>query len=220
MSAIRLVIVDDHQVVRMGLKALLGVEADLQIVAEAGNAREALLEVERNRPDVAILDVRLPGPSGLELCRQIRERYPLTRVVMLTSYASEAFIFEALRAGASGYVLKEVRGEELVRAIRAAARGEMGMDPQVTMRMAERLKKLEKREEADAFRDLSQRELQVLALVARGQGNRQIGEDLGLSEVTVRNYVSTMLEKLALRNRVELATYAVQNRIFEKFNSE
>ena len=94
------------------------------------------------------------------------------------------------------------------------------MDPQVTMRMAERLKKLEKREEADAFRDLSQRELQVLALVARGQGNRQIGEDLGLSEVTVRNYVSTMLEKLALRNRVELATYAVQNRIFEKFNSE
>ncbi|MGA2820283.1 MAG: response regulator transcription factor [Anaerolineales bacterium] len=220
MSAIRLVIVDDHQVVRMGLKALLGAEADFQVVAEAGNAREALLEVERNRPDVAILDVRLPGPSGLEVCRQIRERYPLTRVVMLTSYASEAFIFEALRAGASGYVLKQVGGEELVRAIRAAARGEMAMDPKVTVRMAERLKELEKLEEANAFRNLSEREVQVLAQVARGKSNRQIGTELGLSEVTVRNYVSTMLEKLDLRNRVELATFAVQNRIFERPSSE
>jgi DNA-binding NarL/FixJ family response regulator len=219
-SAIRLVIVDDHQVVRMGLKALLGAEADFQVVAEAGNAREALLEVERNRPDVAILDVRLPGPSGLEVCRQIRERYPLTRVVMLTSYASEAFIFEALRAGASGYVLKQVGGEELVRAIRAAARGEMAMDPKVTVRMAERLKELEKLEEANAFRNLSEREVQVLAQVARGKSNRQIGTELGLSEVTVRNYVSTMLEKLDLRNRVELATFAVQNRIFERPSSE
>jgi DNA-binding NarL/FixJ family response regulator len=218
-SAIRLVIVDDHQVVRMGLKALLGAEADFQVVAEAGNAREALLEVERNRPDVAILDVRLPGPSGLEVCRQIRERYPLTRVVMLTSYASEAFIFEALRAGASGYVLKQVGGEELVRAIRAAARGEMAMDPKVTVRMAERLKELEKLEEANAFRNLSEREVQVLAQVARGKSNRQIGTELGLSEVTVRNYVSTMLEKLDLRNRVELATFAVQNRIFERPSS-
>jgi two-component system response regulator DevR len=219
-SVIRLVIVDDHQVVRMGLKALLAAEADFQIVAEAGNAREALLEVERNRPDVAILDVRLPGPSGLEVCRQIRERYPLTRVVMLTSYASEAFIFEALRAGASGYVLKQVGGEELVRAIRAAARGEMAMDPQVTVRMAERLKELEKLEEGNAFRNLSEREVQVLEQVAKGKSNRQIGTELGLSEVTVRNYVSTMLEKLDLRNRVELATFAVQNRIFERRSSE
>lgn len=220
MSAIRLVIVDDHQVVRIGLKALLAAEADFQIVAEAGNAREALLEVERNRPDVAILDVRLPGPSGLEVCRQIRERYPLTRVVMLTSYANEAFIFEALRAGASGYILKQVGGDELVRAIRAAARGEMAMDPQVTVRMAERLKELEKLEEGNAFRNLSEREVQVLAQVAKGKSNRQIGTELGLSEVTVRNYVSTMLEKLDLRNRVELATFAIQNRIFERHSSD
>jgi len=215
MNRIRLLIVDDHEVVRLGLRTLLSGEADFQIVAEAGTAEEALVQVAHHHPDVAILDIQLPGRSGLDACRDIRKQFPQTRVVILTSHVSDSFTEQALRAGASGYVLKQVGNEELMRAIRAAHQGEMAIDPKTTSRMVARLSELQKLSEENAFRDLSPRELDVLRLVARGESNKEIGKALNLSEITVRNYISTILEKLHLRNRIELATYAVQNRIEE-----
>ena len=218
MSQIRLLIVDDHEVVRLGLRTLLETESDLRVVAEAGTAEEALVQVENHRPDVVILDIQLPGRSGLYACRDIRQKFPQTQVVMLTSSVNENFAVEALRAGAVGYVLKQVGGDELVRAIHAAQRGEIALDPKTATRVIARLNDLQKKTEADAFRDLSPREMDVLALVARGWSNKEIGQALNLSEITARNYVTTMLEKLHLRNRVELATYAVQNHLEERLS--
>jgi DNA-binding NarL/FixJ family response regulator len=218
MNQIRLLIVDDHAVVRLGLRTLLESEPDLRVVAEAGTAEEALVQVENHRPDVVILDIQLPGRSGLDACRDIRQKFPQTQVVMLTSSVNENFAVEALRAGAVGYVLKQVGGDELVRAIHAAQRGEIALDPKTATRVIARLNDLQKKTEADAFRDLSPREMDVLALVARGWSNKEIGQALNLSEITARNYVTTMLEKLHLRNRVELATYAVQNHLEERLS--
>ena len=218
MSQIRLLIVDDHEVVRLGLRTLLESEPDLKVVAEAGTAEEALVQVENHRPDVVILDIQLPGRSGLDACRDIRQKYPQVQVVMLTSSVNENFAVDALRAGAVGYVLKQVGGDELVRAVRAAQRGEMALDPKTATRVIARLNDLQKKTEADAFRDLSPREMDVLALVARGLSNKEIGQALNLSEITARNYVTTILEKLHLRNRVELATYAVQNHLEERLS--
>lgn len=216
MSQIRLLIVDDHEVVRLGLKTLLESEPDLKVVAEAGTAEEALLQTGNYRPDIAILDIQLPGRSGLDACREMRARFPQTRIVMLTSSVNENFAVEALKAGASGYVLKQVGGDELVRAIRAAHNGELALDPKTAAQVVARLNSLQKKDEADAFRDLSPREMDVLALVARGWSNKEIGEELNLSEITARNYVTAMLEKLHLRNRVELAAYAIRNHIEER----
>ncbi|CAG0937671.1 DNA-binding transcriptional activator DevR/DosR [Thermoflexales bacterium] len=213
MSRIRILIVDDHEVVRLGLRILFEDDPELEVVAEAGDAQQALLEAERHRPQVAIVDINLPGRSGLEVCREIRQRYPETRVVMLTSFADDDFIVAALRAGASGYVLKQVGGGELVRAVQAAARGETALDPQTAARVVARLRDLESKAEADAFRRLSPREREVLVLVTTGQSNKAIGAELNLSEITVRNYISNMLEKLSLNNRVELAAYAMQHHL-------
>jgi two-component system, NarL family, response regulator DevR len=218
MSRIRLLIVDDHEVLRLGLNTLLESEADLEVVAEAGNAEEAIREAERYRPDVVVMDVRLPGRSGLDACKEIRQRFPEIQVVMLTSYTNEDFVDRALRAGAAGYVLKQVGGGELVRAVRAAARGETALDPQTASRVVSRLRELESDAESDAFRDLSPREMDVMRLVAKGKSNKEIGAELNLSDITVRNYVSTMLEKLHLSNRIELAIYAVENNIDEHLN--
>jgi two-component system response regulator DevR len=214
-NRIRVLIVDDHEVVRLGLRTLLADESDIEVVAEAGTAEEALTQVANHRPDVVILDIQLPGRSGLEACRDIRARFPETQVVILTSHSRENFIEQTLRAGAAGYVLKQVGNEELVRAIRAAQRGEIALDPQSAGRLVARLKDLQTQEEKNAFRDLSRRELEVLLLVARGQSNKEIGQALNLSEITVRNYVSVILEKLHLRNRIEMATYAVQHHLEE-----
>ncbi|MBI4768944.1 MAG: response regulator transcription factor [Chloroflexi bacterium] len=213
MSQIRILIVDDHQVVRLGLRTLLETQPEMRVVAEAGTADEALREVERHRPHVVILDIRLPGRSGLEACSEIRRRFPDTRVVMLTSAADDQFIVEALSAGASGYVLKQVGNEELIRAVQAAARGETALDPQTAARVVARLRDLETKSEADVFRDLSPREMDVLALVAEGKSNKQIGAVLHLSDVTVRNYVSNILDKLGLTNRVELAAFAMTHHL-------
>jgi two-component system response regulator DevR len=220
MQRIRLLIVDDHEVVRLGLRTLLADEKDLEVVAEAGTAEEALVQVARHHPDVVILDIRLPGKSGLEACCDIRRQYPSTQVVILTSHAGEGFAEQALRAGAAGYVLKQVGNEELVRAVRAAARGEIALDPRTARQVVDRLKDLQSQVETNAFRDLSHRELDVLRLVARGETNKEIGKKLNLSEITVRNYVSTILEKMHLRNRIELATYAVQYRIEEHLEKQ
>lgn len=216
MSRIRLLIVDDHEVVRLGLRTLLEGEPDLKVVAEAGTADEALLQTENHRPDVVILDIQLPGRSGLDACRDIRKQFPHTQVVMLTSSVSESFALEALRAGAAGYVLKQVGNDELVRAIRAAHNGETALDPKTAARLVARLNELQKKTEADAFRDLSPREMDVLVLVSRGASNKEIGLELNLSEITARNYVTAIMEKLHLRNRVELAAYAIRNHIEER----
>jgi DNA-binding NarL/FixJ family response regulator len=215
MNPIRLLIVDDHEKVRLGLRTLLEEEADLRVVAEASTADEALTQIAHHQPDVVILDIQLPGRSGLDVCREIIQRFPQTRIVMLTSSVNESFVIDALRAGASGYVLKQVGNDELVRAVRAAKQGEMALDPKTSAQIITRLNSLQKNIETSAFRELSPREMDVLILVARGFGNKEIGEQLNLSEITVRNYISTMLEKLHLHNRVELAVYAVHNHIEE-----
>lgn len=216
MSQIRLLIVDDHEVVRLGLRTLLEGEEDLTVVAEAGTAEEALIQTAHHRPDVVVLDIQLPGRSGLDVCRDIRQKFPQTQVVMLTSSVNENFALEALRAGAAGYVLKQVGNDELVRAIRAAHNGETALDPKTAARLVARLNELQKKTEADAFRDLSPREMDVLLLVSRGASNKEIGAELNLSEITARNYVTALMEKLHLRNRVELAAYAIRNHIEER----
>jgi len=208
MAPIRLLIVDDHAVVRLGLRTLLSDEPDLEVVAEAGSAEEALVKVASEKPDIAIVDIQLPGRSGIEICQEIRQRFPATRVVILTSHAGESFLEQAMRAGASGYVLKQVGNEELIRAIRAAHRGEMGLDSRTASSVITRYLDMEKKVDQSAFKDLSLREREVLTLVAEGDSNKEIGVKLNLTEITVRNYVSNILNKLQLRNRIELAKYA------------
>jgi DNA-binding NarL/FixJ family response regulator len=161
------------------------------------------------------MDIRMPGQSGLDATRQIAERFPHTKVVVLTSFADDELVVRAIRAGAVGYVLKQVGNEELLRAIAAAARGEALLDPATTARLLARVRIVEEKAEAEVFRALSERELEVLAEVARGKTNAEIGRTLNLSEKTVRNYLSSVLEKLGLSNRIELATFAVEHQLFD-----
>ncbi|MBI3363052.1 MAG: response regulator transcription factor [Chloroflexi bacterium] len=220
MSKTRVLLVDDHEVVRLGLMTLINDRPDMEVVGEAGSGAEAVRAVERLRPDVVLMDIRMPGEGGIEGTRQIIARFPETKVVMLTSFADDELVVRAIRAGAVGYVLKQVGNEELLRAIAAAARGEALLDPATTARLLSRVREAERKSEEDAFRDLSDREMDVLAELARGKTNPEIGEALNLSEKTVRNYVSTILEKLHLTNRVELATYAVEHHLFEKLGKD
>lgn len=220
MKRIRVLLVDDHAIVRLGLMTLINDQPDMEVVGEAGTAGEAVQAVDRLRPDVVLLDIRMPGEGGIEAARQITTRFPETRVVMLTSFADDELVLRAISAGAAGYVLKQVGNEELLRAISAAARGEALLDPATTARLLARVREAERKSEEDAFRDLSDRELEVLAELARGKTNGEIGRRLHLSEKTVRNYVSTILEKLHLTNRIELATYAVQHHLFERLGRE
>jgi len=220
MNKTRVLLVDDHEVVRLGLMTLINDQPDMQVVGEAGTTAEAVRAVERLRPDVALMDIRMPGEGGIEATQQISTRFPATKVVMLTSFADDELVVRAIRAGAVGYVLKQVGNEELLRAIAAAARGEALLDPSTTARLLSRVRETERQADEDAFRDLSDREMDVLAKLARGKSNAEIGRVLNLSEKTVRNYVSTILEKLHLTNRVELATYAVEHHLFERFGRE
>jgi two-component system, NarL family, response regulator DevR len=218
MSKIRVLLVDDHEIVRLGLMTLINDHPDMQVVGEAGSAAEALRAVEQLSPNVVLMDVRLPGEGGIEAARQISARFPQTRVVMLTSFADDDLVMRAIHAGAVGYVLKQVGNDELLRAIAAAARGEALLDPATTARLLSRVRDAGRRAEDDAFRELSDREMDVLTEVARGKTNAEIGSILHLSEKTVRNYVSTILEKLNLSNRIELATFAVQHNLFDRLN--
>lgn len=220
MSRTKVLLVDDHEVVRLGLMTLINDQADMEVVGEAGTASEALQAVERLRPDVVLMDIRLPGEGGLEATARITRAFPESKVVMLTSFADDELVVRAIRAGAAGYVLKQVGNEELLRAIQAAARGQALLDPATTQRLLARVRETERRAEEDAFRELSTREMEVLAEVAHGRTNAEIGKSLYLSEKTVRNYVSTILEKLHLTNRIELATYAVEHHIYDRLRSE
>lgn len=220
MAKTRILLVDDHEVVRLGLMTLLNDQPNMEVVGEASTAGEAVKAVEKLDPDVALMDIRLPGEGGIEAARQVTKKFPRTKVIMLTSFADDELIMRAINAGAVGYVLKQVGNEELLRAIDAAARGEALLDPAVTARLLSRVRENERKAEEDAFRDLSNREMDVLALLARGKTNAEIGQSLNLSEKTVGNYVSTMFEKLHLNNRIELAAYAFEHHLFERTGNE
>lgn len=211
----RVLIVDDHEVVRLGLKALLDHHPQFEVIGEADDAREALEQVGRLNPDTVLMDIRLPGASGIEACEEITRRYPNTKVIMLTSYAEDEMLFSAIRAGASGYVLKQIQGEDLIHALEAVGRGEALLDPAVTQRVFQEVRRAVKEEEASAFANLSQQEKHVLILVSEGKTNREIAKSLFLGEGTVRNYVSSILSKLSVSNRAEAAAYAVEHNLRE-----
>ncbi len=213
MTRQRILLVDDHEVVRVGLKALLQKHPDFEVVSEAGTAREAVEKTKSYEPDVVVMDIRLKGGSGIEACQEITDTSPDTKVIMLTSYAEDEMLFSAIRAGAAGYVLKQIGGDDLVRAIETIGRGEALLDPAVTQRVFQEVRKAAREEEASAFAELTQQEMHVLQLVSEGRTNRQIAEMLFLGEGTVRNYVSSILSKLNVRNRAEAAAYAVEHNL-------
>ncbi len=211
----RVLLVDDHEVVRLGLKALLEHNTQFEVIGEAGTAKEAIEQVGRYQPDMVLMDIRLPGSSGIEACEEITRTYPATRVIMLTSYAEDEMLFSAIRAGASGYVLKQINSDDLIRALEAVGRGEALLDPAVTQRVFQEVRRAVKEEEASAFANLSQQERHVLLLVSEGKTNREIAKALFLGEGTVRNYVSSILSKLGVSNRAEAAAYAVEHNLKE-----
>jgi len=215
MAKQRILLVDDHEVVRLGLRALLEHNAQFEVVGEASTAKEAYEQVGRIHPDIVLMDIRLPGMSGIEACEEIIKTYPDMRVVMLTSYAEDEMLFSAIRAGASGYILKQIGGEDLIRALESVGRGEALLDPAVTQRVFQEVRRAVKEEEASAFVNLSQQERHVLLLVSEGKTNREIAKALFLGEGTVRNYVSSILSKLGVSNRAEAAAYAVEHNLKE-----
>lgn len=213
MKRLRILLVDDHEVVRLGLKTLLERHPDFEVVAEAGTAAEAVAKALHHKPDVVVMDIRLPGESGIDACRQITEKLPDAKVIMLTSYAEDEMLFAAIRAGAAGYVLKQIGGDELVRAIETVGRGEALIAPSLIKRVLAEVRRAAQREEAAAFADLTLQERQVLALIAEGKTNREIAQALFLGEGTVRNYVSSILSKLNVSNRAEAAAYAIEHNL-------
>lgn len=220
MTRTRILLVDDHDIVRLGLMTLLNDQPDMEVVGEASTAGESVRLAEKLSPDVILMDIRLPGEGGIEACRQITARFPACKVVMLTSFADNELVVRAIRAGAVGYVLKQVGNEELLRAIQAAARGEALLDPSTTARLLTRVREAERKADEDAFRELTDREMDVLTHLVRGKTNSEIAKLLNLSEKTVGNYVSNMLEKLHLTNRIELAAYAYQHHLFDRLGRE
>jgi len=204
---IRVMLVDDHEVVRQGLKALIEAEEDMMVIAEAGGVAEAVERAGMNRPDVIVMDVRLTDGSGIEATREIRAQHPETRVIMLTSFADDDALFSSIMAGAAGYVLKQVKSNDLVRSIRMVAEGKSLLDPSMTGAVLERLRKGKDLLKDEKLARLSPQEERILTLVADGKTNKEIGEALNLAEKTVKNYVSTILSKLEVSRRAEAAAY-------------
>jgi two-component system, NarL family, response regulator DevR len=207
-GVIKVFLLDDHEIVRRGLRDLLEPEDDLVIVGESGSAREAERIIPALRPDVAVLDARLPDGSGIDVCRAIRSRDPSISALILTSYDDDQALFAAIMAGAAGYVLKQVRSMDLVQAIRTVARGQSLLDPAVTAKVLERLRAGDA--EPDEFAGLTEREKEILRLIAEGLTNRQIGQRLFIAEKTVKNYVSSLLAKLGLERRTQAAVMATK----------
>jgi len=204
---IRVFLLDDHEIVRRGLRELLEAEGDIEIVGEAATAEEAHGRIPATHPDVAVLDVRLPDGDGIEVCRDIRSTHPEIACLMLTSFAEDEALFSAIMAGAAGYALKQMRGTDLVDGVRRVAGGESLLDPSLTSRVLERLRRPA---EPDVLAGLTPRERRILGLIAEGMTNRQIGEQLFLAEKTVKNYVSNLLSKLGMSRRTEAAAYAAR----------
>ncbi len=207
----RLVVVDDHEVVRQGLVALLDRRREFSVVAEAGTVAESLAVTRRHRPDLVVMDVRLPDGSGIEACRDIRAEMPETRVVMLTSYPDEEAVLSAILAGASGYLLKQIRGRDLVAALEAIGRGESLLDPAVTERVLDRVRRAASGGEHDELADLTAQERKILLLVAEGKTNKEIAAEVFLSDKTVKNYVSSILSKLNLQRRAQAAAFVARH---------
>jgi DNA-binding NarL/FixJ family response regulator len=205
--ATRVFLLDDHEVVRRGLRELLEAEDDLTVVGEAGTAEEALGRIPATAPNVAVLDVRLPDGDGVEVCREIRSRNPEIACIMLTSFGDDEAVYAAIMAGAAGYLLKQIRGTDLVDGVRRVAAGQSLLDPTVTARVLERLRT---KDDHDELAALTPQERNILALIAEGLTNRQIGERMFLAEKTVKNYVSNMFTKLGMSRRTEAAAYATR----------
>jgi two-component system, NarL family, response regulator DevR len=208
---LRVMIVDDHEVVRNGIKALLEGEPGITVAGEAGGVREAIERAEWARPDVVVMDVRLADGSGIEATREIRAKLPKTQVLMLTTFADDEALFASIMAGAAGYVLKQIKGGDLVRAIRAVGQGENLLDPAVTKGVLDRLRRGKHLLKDERLARLSAQEERILAAIAAGKTNRQIGDELHLAEKTVKNYVSSILSKLEVARRAEAAAYLARH---------
>jgi two-component system, NarL family, response regulator DevR len=209
---LRLLVVDDHEVVRQGLVALLDRRPGFQVVAEAGTVEEALAQARLHQPDIVVMDVRLPDGSGVEACREIRAELPATRVIMLTSFPDDEAVLSAIVAGASGYLLKQIRARDLVAALEAVGRGESLLDPGVTERVLERVRRIASGEAADELSALTAQERKILMLVAEGKTNKEIAAEVFLSDKTVKNYVSSILSKLNLERRAQAAAFVAKQR--------
>jgi two-component system, NarL family, response regulator DevR len=210
---LRLLIVDDHEVVRQGLVALLDRREGFEVVAEAGTVAEAIDQAKRFEPDIVVMDVRLPDGSGIEACREIRAERPATRVVMLTSFPDEEAVLSAIVAGASGYLLKQIRARDLVAALETVARGESLLDPAVTEKVLERIRRIATGTYTDELAGLTSQEQKILKLVAEGQTNKEIAAEVFLSDKTVKNYVSSILSKLNLERRAQAAAFVAKHRM-------
>jgi two-component system, NarL family, response regulator DevR len=211
-TTLRLLVVDDHEVVRQGLVALLDRRDGFEVVAEAGTVAEALAMAHRFEPDIVIMDVRLPDGSGVEACREIRAELPGTRVVILTSYPDEEAVLSAIVAGASGYLLKQVRARDLVAALEAVGRGESLLDPAVTEKVLDRVRRIATGTQTDELGQLTAQEQKILLLVAEGKTNKEIAGEVFLSDKTVKNYVSSILSKLNLERRAQAAAFMARRR--------
>ncbi|MFQ5576760.1 MAG: response regulator [Anaerolineae bacterium] len=207
---VRIMIVDDHEVVRFGLRNLLMRQPGWEVVAEAGSVVNAIKRADEYEPDIVVMDIRLSDGSGIKACREIVNAHPQTKVIVLTSFAEDDLLFNAISAGAAGYVLKQVGNDDLVRAIETVARGEALLDPGVTGQVLARLRQTTR---SEAFAVLTDQELKVLSLIARGKTNKEIAANLHLGEGTVRNYVSSIFSKLELSNRAEATAYAVRHNL-------
>lgn len=217
---LKILLVDDHEVVRLGLKALLSNYPKFEVVAEAQDADEAISRALEYKPDVVVMDIRLPGKSGIEATKEITSQLPDTKVIILTSYAEDELLFDAIDAGAYGYVLKQIGSDDLVDALDAIGRGEALVDPSLTQKIFKRVREASRRATDEAFATLTEQEIKILALISDGKTNKEIAADIFLSEKTVRNYVSSILSKLNVKTRAQAAVYAVRHNIEDHFPSE
>jgi two-component system response regulator DevR len=211
-DVLRVMLVDDHEIVRQGLRALLEAEEDIEVVAEADNGASAVSIASVHQPDVVVMDVRMPDGSGVDACRAIRDERPEAQVIMLTSFSDDEALFNSIMAGAAGFVLKQIRGNDLVDAIRVVASGKSLLDPDVTQRVLERLRKAKFDEKDPKLARLSPQEERILDMIGEGLTNRQIAERIHLSDKTVKNYVSAILQKLEVARRAEAASYVARAR--------
>jgi two-component system, NarL family, response regulator DevR len=214
--ALRLLVVDDHEVVRQGLVALLDRRAGFEVVAQAGTVAESIEQARQYQPDIVVMDVRLPDGSGIEACREIRAELPDTKVIMLTSYPDEEAVMSAIIAGASGYLLKQIRARDLVAALETVGRGESLLDPAVTEKVLERVRRMASGDVTDELSALTAQERKILMLVAEGKTNKEIAADVFLSDKTVKNYVSSILSKLNLQRRAQAAAYVAKNQLIPR----
>jgi len=209
---LRLLVVDDHEIVRQGLVALLDRRPGFEVVAQAGSVAESIDQARLHEPDIVVMDVRLPDGSGVEACRAIRAELPATRVIMLTSFPDDEAVLSAIVAGASGYLLKQIRARDLVAALQAVGRGESLLDPAVTERVLDRVRRIASGESSDELSVLTPQERKILMLVAEGKTNKEIAADVFLSDKTVKNYVSSILSKLNLERRAQAAAFVAKQR--------